>query len=104
MNASEFLSKIKEIINEDPSKLDWVPTQKNRRTRQELGLSIQDIEDNIKNLEETDLFRGPEKDRDIPDELLYIFKKSLESQIIYIQLKLGNHKIVVCLSFHIDEE
>ena len=47
--------------------------QKNRRTRQELGLSIQDIEDNIKILEETDLFRGPEKDRDIPDELLYIF-------------------------------
>lgn len=98
-----FLKKIKKIINEDPSKLDWIPTSKNRRTRQELGLTIQDIEDNIRNLEEKDLFRGPERDRDIPNELLYIFKKELGNQIIYIKLKLRDNKIVVCLSFHIDE-
>ena len=104
MEVSIFLRKIKEIIKEDPSKLDWIPTKKNRRTRQELGLSLQDIEDSIITLEANDIFRGPEIDRDIPDEILYIFKKNLESQIIYIKLKLRDNKIVVCLSFHIDEE
>lgn len=104
MEVSAFLSNVNKIINEDPTNLDWVPTKKNRRTRQELGLSIHDIEDSIKNLDEKDFFRGPEKDRDIPEEFLYIFKKTLEHQVIYIKLKLRNNKIVVCLSFHIDEE
>ena len=54
---------------------DMVPTIKNKLSKRKYGLSQFDIEDFITGLDENDLYKGPEPDRDCSDEELFIFKK-----------------------------
>lgn len=54
---------------------DLVPTEKNRTSRRKYGLTIYDIEDFLKTISETDLYSGPEIDRDMPNEEVFIFIK-----------------------------
>ncbi len=86
--------------------LDFVPAHKNKVSRRKYGLTIIDIENTIMQLDSSDLHSGPEKDRDRPNEELWIFKKELlEAKVVfYIKLKLRGSKIAVCLSFHEDEK
>ena len=36
--------------------------------------------------------------------LLYVFKKVIKNELIYIKLTIKNEKIIVCISFHISNE
>lgn len=102
----DFLKEAKQRVKD--KKLDFVPTRKNRRSRQRYGISILEIEDTILKLTPSDLYKGPETDRDYPDEILWVFKRrtaSCEDILFYIKLKLrGTDKEeIVCISFHEDE-
>ena len=82
---------------------DMIPTIKNRVSKRKYGLSQFDIEDYIGSLEEEDLFKGPEPDRDCPKEELFIFKKEIMPDVIfYTKLKYKNNQIKI-LSCHEDE-
>lgn len=103
MTIDEFLMEMKKRIKNKG--LDFIPVEKNRKTRQKYALSIIDIEHYLLELEKSDLFKGPELDRDRTNEYLWIFKKYIIDNIFYIKLKLReiNNKQVVCISFHEDE-
>lgn len=80
-----------------------VPTIKNRNSKRKYGLSQCDIEDYIVSLEVEDLYKGPEPDRDFPEEELFIFKKEIIPNVVfYTKLKYKNNQIKI-LSCHEDE-
>ena len=67
---------------------DLVPTEKNRNSRRKYGLTIYEIEDFLKSISETDLYSGPEVDRDKPNEEVFIFtKKILDGVNFYVKIK-----------------
>lgn len=67
---------------------DLVPTEKNRNSRRKYGLTIYDIEDFLKSISETDLFSGPEVDRDKPNEEIFIFIKEILNGVkFYVKIK-----------------
>ena len=67
---------------------DLVPTEKNRSSRRKFGLTIYDIEDFLISISEEDLYSGPEKDRDRPDEEVFIFLKEILPSIqFYVKIK-----------------
>ena len=80
-----------------------VPTIKNKSSKRKYGLTQYDIEAYIASLEESDLYKGPEPDRDYPGEELFIFKKEIIPNVtFYTKLKYKNNQIKV-LSCHEDE-
>lgn len=82
---------------------DFVPTSKNRSSRHKYGLTQYDIEDFIASLEEEDIIKGPEVDRDYPDEELFIFKKEIIKDVkFYVKIKYKNNQIKI-ISCHEDE-
>ena len=84
-----------------------VPTLKNRNSRRKYGLTIFEIEDFLMGIKEQDLFKGPVKDKDIPDEEVYIFKKVIKENIIfYVKIKKDStvdYDRIKILSIHEDE-
>lgn len=87
--------------------IDFVPTEKNRRTRLLIGLTTYDQEDLVRNLNVNEYHSGPLKDKD-PAKIgmLWVFKHNYQGHMLYIKLK---EKIIVegttvirCLSCHID--
>lgn len=67
---------------------DMVPTAKNRNSRRKYGLTILDIENFLKTIEIGDLFKGPEPDRDVSGEEVFIFKKEImEGVSFYVKVK-----------------
>ena len=60
-----------------------VPTIKNKLSKRKYGLSQFDIEDFITGLDENDLYKGPEPDRDCSDEELFIFKKEIIPNVVF---------------------
>ena len=70
----------KSVSNKD---YDFVPTAKNRNSRRKYGLTLYDIEDFLKSITEEDLVSGPEIDRDMPSEKVYIFMKEIITGVTY---------------------
>ena len=67
---------------------DLVPTEKNRNSRRKYGLTIYDIEDFLKSISETDLYSGPEVDRNMPNEEVFIFTKEILNGVnFYAKIK-----------------
>lgn len=67
---------------------DLVPTEKNRNSRRKYGLTIYDIEDFLKSISEIDLYSGPEVDRDMPNEEVFIFTKEILNGVnFYVKIK-----------------
>ena len=83
-----------------------VSRRKNMMTLASLGITWKDAKEEIYDLAVSDYIDGPIVDRDYPStDRLWIFKKSVLGQIIYIKFKVlyqedGSVKII---SFHIDE-
>lgn len=51
-------------------------------------MTIFEIEDFLRTIVETDLYSGPEKDRNLPNEELFIFKKEIIDGIeFYVKIK-----------------
>ena len=63
---------------------DLVPTVKNRNSRRKYGLTIFELEDFLMKINEIDLYSDPEKDRDIPNEEVFIFKKKFLIMLNFI--------------------
>lgn len=86
---------------------DLVPTVKNRNSRRKYGLTLLEIEDFLKGITKKELFKGPVKDRDVPGEEVYIFKKNIKEDVVFY-VKIKKDSSVDCdrikiLSIHEDE-
>ena len=67
---------------------DLVPTEKNRKSRRKYGLTIFEIEDFLKTITELDLYKGPEIDRDKPQDEVFIFIKEIFDGVnFYVKIK-----------------
>ena len=90
----------------DQNKFIPIQRRKNLDTLAQLGLTWQDAKDEIYTLTDREYIKGPETDWDRPStDSLWIFKKRIESDMIYIKFKVqyqedGSIKLV---SFHLDE-
>ncbi len=87
-------------------KFYFVRRSKNMKTLAQLGLVPSDIVDKLHELTYADYISGPETDWNRPDDdKLWIFKKRVNSEVVYIKLKVEyqTDKSVRVLSFHIDE-
>lgn len=68
-----------------------VPTVKNKNSRRKLGLTILDIEEFLKSIGIEDFLKGPEVDRDVPGDEVFMFKKEImEGVVFYIKVKKDN--------------
>lgn len=86
MTTTEIINLLhKSVIDKS---YDLLPTEKNRNSRRKYGLTIFEIEDFLKTIVETDLYSGPEKDRNLPNEELFISKKEIIDGIeFYVKIK-----------------
>ena len=101
LEVSEILQLVQKSMKD--GNYDMVPTPKNRNSRRKYGLTLNDIEDLIFSLNEGNLVKGPEIDRDFPGEELFIFKKEIYCNVVfYIKLKFKDNQIKI-LSCHEDE-
>lgn len=86
---------------------DFVPTEKNRNSRRKYGLTFFELEDFLKSITEKDLYSGPESDRDISGDEVFIFKKEiLDNVTFYVKVKKDskvNYNRIKILSCHEDE-
>lgn len=91
----------------DSGKFIPINRRKNLETLARLGITWLDAKAEIYELQERHYHRGPVTDRDIPEsDLLWIFKKNVLGEIIYIKFKViyqedGQVKVI---SFHLDEQ
>lgn len=103
-DIQQVLSDLRTAI--DAGKFQPISRPKNRNTLARLGLTWQDAQDEIYDLEPRHYFQGPSVDRDRPtSDMFWVFKKHVEGEILYIKFKVlyqedGRVKLV---SFHIDE-
>lgn len=105
MTVTEIINLLHKSVAE--KSYDLVPTEKNRNSRRKYGLTVFDIEDFLISITEEDLYSGPEQDRDIPNDEVYIFKKEiLEDVKFYIKIKKDSkvaYDRIKILSCHEDE-
>ena len=86
MTVNKIINLLHKSISD--KSYDLVPTAKNRNSRRKFGLTIFDVEDFLKTITELDLYSGPEKDRDLPDEEVFIFKKEIINGVcFYVKIK-----------------
>lgn len=104
-DTSEIQRFLHDVKNADF--IDFVPTDKNRRTRLLIGLTIYDQDDMVRNLRVNEYHSGPSNDKD-PTRLgkVWVFKHVHEKHLLYIKLKekliVEGNSIIRCLSCHID--
>lgn len=98
--VAAFLKEFKNIAG--VTGIFVIPRSVNNNALIELGLTRADREDIILSLTPGNFCSEPEDDRDRPGEL-WFFGKTIESNEIYIKLKIAisdSCKIAKCLSFH----
>ena len=106
-NVEDFLSECRELIGQrkvSPNP-DAEATRKRRETLDKLGYNIPAMLQEIKELSPSDLNKGPEKDHNYPNEVVWMFKKEINGLIIYIKIKIRQiptGKNLFITSFHID--
>lgn len=105
--ADEF--EIKQFLHDvkNADIIDFVPTEKNRRTRLQIGLTAYDQENLVRNLSVNEYHSGPSKDKDpARTGMVWIFKHDYKGHVLYIKLKekiiLEGTTVIRCLSCHID--
>lgn len=89
MTVTQILNLLhKSVTNKS---YDLVPTEKNRASRRKYGLTLLEIEDFLKTINETDLYSGPEIDRDRPNEEVFVFTKEIMENVkFYVKIKKDN--------------
>ena len=103
MEIESILSDMRQAIKSNRCFL--VPRKANQDTLAQLGITSKDAFDEIYHLTYRDYYSGPMTDRDQPDtDSLWVFKKAIEGEIIYIKFKIEyqKNKTAKFLSFHID--
>ena len=86
MTVTQIVNLLHKSVTEKT--YDLVPTEKNRNSRRKYGLTIYDIEDFLKLISEVDLYSGPEIDRDMPKEEVFIFIREMFDDVnFYVKIK-----------------
>lgn len=82
-----FLTQAKKLLF--LGKYQFIPRKKNIDSLTSLGLTLQDAQEELLDLQISDYYKGPKKDLD-PNKSGYIweFKKNIEENVIYIKLKI----------------
>lgn len=96
----EFLIEFKGIVSSHGLHIVQRPVNKDALT--ELGLTKENVKDEILSLSVADYCTGPEIDRDMPGDI-WVFGKTIDGKEVYIKLKIvnkGGKKIATCISFH----
>lgn len=96
-----FLKNFKEIMVSGRG-LDIIPRRETMEALAELGLTRNNLKEEIMTLSVEDYCTGPEPDRDRPGDI-WIFGKQISGREIYVKLKIapvGEERIAKCLSFH----
>jgi len=97
---NKFLGNFKKCMTEKGLLL--IRRSKNMETITQLGLTLLDVRKEVFKLNYTDYIAGPKDDRDFPGQV-WEFGKLIETEDIYIKLKLKTGSKPVCLSFHFFE-
>ena len=80
-----------------------IPTEKNRETRFQLGITVDDQVDLIRNLTLADYIAGPEADYDSSRSGdIWKFKKNAYGTTFYIKVKIEHSTEIRAISCHID--
>ena len=108
MATSTAIQKILKDLRSaiDQGKIYVYPRLKYKTTIARLGLTSQDVEDEIYTLTEQHYHKGPMVDRDYPaSDHLWVFKKRIEGEMIYIKFLVAYQQdgTVEVISFHLDE-
>lgn len=82
MTVTQIINLLHKSV--DDKSYDLVPTEKNRNSRRKYGLTIYDIEDFLKSISESDLYSGPEIDRNMPNEEVFIFTKEILNGVVFL--------------------
>ncbi len=102
-DVEEFLTQMRKAI--DANLFIPVDRSKNLHTLAMFGITWEDAKDEIRSLTYSNYISGPEPDYDLSEpDPVWIFKKYVDSQLIYIKLKICcsmNDELKV-ISFHID--
>lgn len=105
MNVTQIVNLLHKSVLDKT--YDFVPTLKNRESRRKYGLSLFEIEDFLISIVEDDLYKGPEIDRDYPNDEVYIFKKEILTGVtFYVKIKSDNkfdYDRIKIISCHEDE-
>lgn len=97
----QYIAKVKKLVSAG----FWVmvPRKKNLDSLSNLGLTIQDVKNELLSLELKDYQRGPEVDYSYSGDI-WIFKRNIGNTQLYIKLKIDiandGTEILKCLSFH----
>lgn len=97
IEVTRFLKQFKQAI--DSSGLYFIPRQVNRDGIAKLGLMVADVKDVIGSLTYQNYSSGPEIDQDGSSGEIWIFGTIINSQNVYIKVKLDKG-VAKCLSFH----
>jgi len=100
-NIREFLKEFKKSMVSGRG-LDIIPRRGTMEALADLGLTKNNLREEILALSVEDYCGGPEPDRDRTGDV-WIFGKQIFGREIYIKLKIawvGEEKIAKCLSFH----
>lgn len=114
-DADSFLNKIRFIVNNENFKLEVNfkllkrsndlsnSIYTNYNTLMILNYKLEDVINEICMLNNDDYY---ETIMDVlyDNILLYVFKKVIKENLIYIKLTIENEKIIVCISFHISNK
>lgn len=97
-----FLKRVKNI-----EKIIVIQTDKNRRTRFSLGITIGHQEAIVRNLKVEEYIKGPVDDYDKNRQTkLWVFKHVYEGHVLYIKITeieiVEDEQTIRCLSCHID--
>lgn len=98
-----FIITLKELSNKENG-IVFVDTRGNKCIDyiKNIGLTLNEAKQEIAELKETELVKGPEKDRD-REGVIWVFKKKIKEKDTYIKLKLEtneNQRFIKCISFH----
>ena len=98
----QYLAKVKKLVSSGCWAL--IPREKNLDSLSNLGLTIQDVKEEILSLEVRDYEKGSEFDYSYSSEV-WIFKRKAAQNDFYIRLKIDiandGTEILKCLSFHV---
>ncbi|KAF0250284.1 MAG: hypothetical protein FD167_306 [bacterium] len=97
IEVTKFLREFKQTI--DNSGLYFIPRKVNRDGIAKLGLMVGDVKDVIGSLTYQNYSSGPESDQDGSAGEIWIFGTIINSQNVYIKIKLDKGA-AKCLSLH----
>lgn len=97
----QYIAKVKELVSS--GYWTFIPRKKNLDSLSNMGLSVQDVKNELLSLEMRDYRSGPELDYSYSGEV-WVFGRVVGNTEFYIKLKIDvandGTQILKCLSFH----